>query len=109
MQLLNGSRILTEKVFIESEFLQRKVEIDFFLPKNVADPSQLNLLLINDGQNLDEMNFQDVLETLYLDETLSPLLCAGIYAGKERKMEYGVASRPDYAGRGADAGLYTSF
>ncbi len=109
MQLLNGSRILTEKKIIESEFLQRKVEVDFFLPKNVADPSQLNVLLINDGQNLDEMNFQAILETLYADEIISPLLCAGIYAGKERKMEYGVASQPDYAGRGADAGSYTSF
>lgn len=109
MQLLNGPGILAEKIFIESDFLKRKVEIDFFLPKNVTDPTQLNLLLINDGQNLAEMNFQSVLENLYAEEAIKPLVCAGIYAGKERKMEYGVASQPDYLGRGADAGLYTSF
>jgi len=109
MQLLNGPGILAEKIFIESEFLKRKIEVDFFLPKNVPDPSQLNLLLINDGQNLTEMNFQTLLEDLYAAERIAPLLCAGIYAGKERMMEYGVASRPDYSGRGADAGFYTSF
>ena len=109
MQLLNGPGILAEKVFIESEFLKRNVEVDFFLPKNVPDPSQLCLLLINDGQNLAEMNFQPLLENLYAGEIIVPLLCAGVYAGKERKMEYGVASQPDYLGRGADAGLYTSF
>jgi enterochelin esterase-like enzyme len=109
MQLLNGTGILAEKIFIESEFLKRQVEIDFFLPKNVPDPSQLSLLLINDGQNLAEMNFQSALQDLYVNEVTSPLLCAGIYAGIERKMEYGVASSPDYLGRGADAALYTSF
>jgi enterochelin esterase-like enzyme len=109
MQLLNGPGILAEKIFIDSKFLKRQVEIDFFLPKNVSDPTELNLLLINDGQNLAEMNFESVLENLYASEAVSPLLCVGIYAGKERKMEYGVASQPDYLGRGADAGLYTSF
>ena len=29
--------------------------------------------------------------------------------GQERRMEYGVAGKPDYKGRGAKAGLYTSF
>ena len=27
----------------------------------------------------------------------------------QRKMEYGVAAKPDYLGRGAKAGFYTSF
>ena len=36
--------------------LKRYVIIDFYLPKNILDPSGLSLLLINDGQNLEEMN-----------------------------------------------------
>ncbi|MGC4038930.1 MAG: alpha/beta hydrolase-fold protein [Chitinophagaceae bacterium] len=109
MQLLNGPGILAEKIFINSVFLQREVEVDFFLPKNVDNPSQLNLLLINDGQNLGEMNFQSVLENFYDANLIEPILCVGIYAGSERKMEYGVSSQPDYLGRGASAGLYSSF
>lgn len=109
MQFRNTTCILNEKIIIDSEFLKRQVEVDFYLPKNVSDPAQLNLLLINDGQNLAEMNFQSVLENLHSRKLIAPLLCVGIYASKERKMEYGVASQPDYLGRGAKAGLYTSF
>lgn len=109
MQLLNGPGILTEKKYIVSSYLNRKVEVDFFLPKNVKDPAKLSLLLINDGQNLKEMNFEYELDSLYSNKEITPLLCAGIHAGSERKMEYGVAAQPDYLGRGAYAGLYTSF
>lgn len=109
MQLQNGPCILTENIFIDSSFLKRKVQIDLFLPRNVVDPSQMNLLLINDGQNLGEMNFHDTLEDLYATNEIMPVLCAGIHAGKERKKEYGVASQPDYLGRGSLAGSYASF
>ncbi|MES1214427.1 MAG: alpha/beta hydrolase-fold protein [Bacteroidota bacterium] len=109
MQLLNGPGIVAENLLIDSIFLSRQIAVDIFLPKNVADPAQLNLLLINDGQNLAEMNLQTVLEELYTADEIEPLICAGIHAGKERKMEYGIAAQPDYLGRGANAGLYTSF
>ena len=109
MQLLNGPGIYTETITIHSSFLYRDVTIDFFLPKNVSDPSQLSLLLVNDGQNLDEMNFGNVLESLYTGKMITPLLCAGIHAGKERKMEYGILSQADYLGRGAWAGAYKDF
>ncbi len=109
MQLLNGPGILTETISINSSFLYRDVTLDFFLPKNVTDPSQISLLIINDGQNLEEMNFLNVLESLYMSGTISPLLCVGIHAGKERKMEYGVAGQADYLGRGAWACAYTDF
>lgn len=109
MQLLNSPGIFTETISINSSFLHRDVTVDFFLPKNVADPSQISLLLINDGQNLEEMDFLNVLESLYTSEIISPLLCAGIHAGKERKMEYGIASQADYLGRGAWAEAYANF
>jgi enterochelin esterase-like enzyme len=109
MHLVNVSGIFFEKISIESKFLQRRVEIDFFLPKNVIDPSRISLLLINDGQNLGDMQFSTILEQLYAEKKTDPLICAGIHAGTDRKMEYGVASQTDYLGRGAKAGLYTSF
>ena len=49
------------------------------------------------------------LERLYAEKAIRPLLCVAIHAGPQRKMEYGVASQPDYLGRGAKAGFYTSF
>jgi len=109
MPSTNVSAILIEKTSVQSKFLQREVEIDFYLPTNIADPSQLSLLLINDGQDMEKAGLQKILDQLYAEENLSPLLCAGIHAGEERRMEYAVASEPDYKGRGAKAGLYTFF
>lgn len=109
MQWVNVSGVLPENAVLASEYLQREVTVDFFLPKNVEDPSGMSLLLINDGQNMEELGLEAILNQLYADNAIRPLLCAAIHTGKERKMEYGVASQPDYLGRGAHAGLYSSF
>jgi enterochelin esterase-like enzyme len=110
MQGTNVSGILVENTSIESSFLDREVKIDFYLPRNVADPSQMGLLLINDGQDMEKMGFESILEQLYTgDDAIAPLLCVAIHCSPDRKMEYGVAGMPDYKGRGAKAGLYTSF
>jgi enterochelin esterase-like enzyme len=110
MQGTNVSGILVENTSIVSTYLEREVKVDFYLPRNVADPSQMSLLLINDGQDMEKMGFTTILEKLYTGEdSLDPLLCVAIHCGAERRMEYGVAGMPDYKDRGAKAGLYTSF
>jgi len=109
MPSTNVSAILIENASIQSVFLQREVKVDFYLPMHIADPSQMSLLLINDGQDMEKAGLQKTLEQLYAEGNLKPLLSAGIHAGEERRMEYAVASQPDYKGRGAKAGLYTSF
>jgi enterochelin esterase-like enzyme len=110
MQTENVSGIYVENAVIESAFLNRKVKVDFYLPKNVADPSQMGLLLINDGQDIEKMGFEEILESLFSEkDTVAPILCAAIHCSAERKLEYGVADMPDYLGRGSKAGLYSSF
>jgi enterochelin esterase-like enzyme len=109
MQSVNVSGILVENTLITSEYLQRNVKVDFFLPKNVTDPSAMSLLLINDGQDMEVLGLEAILTQLYSENAIRPLLCVAIHANKDRKKEYGVAGYPDYLGRGAKAGLYTSF
>ena len=109
MQLQNVSGVLAENAILLSEYLKREVTVDFFLPKNVSYPGDISLLLINDGQNMGELGLETILNRLYAENAIQPLLCVAIGAGEERKMEYGVASQPDYLGRGAKAGLYASF
>jgi enterochelin esterase-like enzyme len=109
MQRVNVSGILVENRSVLSVFLGREVKVDFYLSKNVANPSELSLLLINDGQNMKELGLEAILEKLYTENTIRPLLCVAIHAGSQRKMEYGVASQTDYLERGAKAGFYTSF
>jgi enterochelin esterase-like enzyme len=105
----NFPHLLIEQKAIESSWLNRVVIVDLYLPKNIADPSNLNLLLINDGQNLEEMKLGLMLNELFSTSRISPVLCAGIHAGKDRKNEYGTAGTRDYLGRGAKAGEFQQF
>ena len=103
------TNILTERTVLYSAFLKREVIIDFYLPVNVSHPNRMSLLLINDGQDLPKMPFEEILNDLLQQDAIEPVLCAGIHCGLERKMEYGVAGQPDYKGRGVKAGVYTNF
>ncbi len=107
MQLLNDSSFLKENTTLLSPALNREIIVDFYLPTVVEEPASLRLLLINDGQNMEEMGFASILREL--SGSIHPLLCVAIHAGTERKMEYGVAGQPDYLGRGARAANYARF
>lgn len=100
--------LLIEQKMIKSNFLQREVTVDFYLPRNIH-PSQLSLLLINDGQNLKEMMLDEVLDNMMASNQIKPVMCAGIHAGEDRKNEYGTAQVLDYEGRGARAKEYQQF
>ncbi|MDP4244853.1 MAG: alpha/beta hydrolase-fold protein [Bacteroidota bacterium] len=101
--------ILPERMELESAALGRIVYVDLFFPPVETAPGSLSVLLINDGQDMEELGLPDMLDDLYERNRLRPLLCVGIHAGGQRKMEYGTASTPDYLGRGAKASAYTEF
>ena len=101
--------LLTEELAIDSVLLQHTVTLSCFLPKDVQYPEQMGLLLINDGQNMEELGLAGMLEDLLAAGEIEPLICIAIHTGKERKAEYGTAKCADYMGRGAKAGLYTRF
>ncbi len=103
------SGILVENISIPSRFLERQVELSVFRPRSNPGPAGHRLLLINDGQDMENMGFTAILEELTAQDRIEPLFCVAIHAGTERRMEYGVAGVPDFRGRGAKAGHYSSF
>lgn len=105
----NNDTLLTEQLIISSELLGREVTVDCFLPTNVPHPEQMSLLLINDGQNMQELGLATILDSFFVNKEIEPLLCVAIHADKDRKLEYGTALKPDYEGRGVKASLYTQF
>lgn len=109
MLLENLSNILVEQRAIASRHLKRYVIVDCFLPKNIPNPSELSLLVINDGQNLDEMPFAPVLNGLLSSGQIEPLFCVGLHCNKDRRDEYGTAGVLDYEGRGKKAEAYQAF
>lgn len=102
------SSFKVEQRIIFSEYLEREVTVDVYLP-SLPVTDQLSLLLINDGQDLCKMPFDEILDKLVTEGSIEPLICVGIHCGPDRKMEYGTAYAADFKGRGARAGLYTKF
>ncbi|HZH95105.1 MAG TPA: alpha/beta hydrolase-fold protein [Flavisolibacter sp.] len=109
MRTTDFTSIRVEQRNVDSVFLKRLVIVDFYIPDAVFGPGGLHLLLINDGQDLVKMNFTGMLEGLLGNGAIQPLMCVGIHAGEDRRMEYGTAKVLDYIGRGAKAAAYNSF
>ena len=57
--------LIVEQRAIASNYLKRYVIIDFYLPRNINNPGELSLLLVNDGQNLQEMKFSSMTDQLF--------------------------------------------
>lgn len=107
--VIKNEVVKVESTTVWSQYLEREVVVDIYLPAQTLVAGEVSLLLINDGQDLPKMNFKATLSKLLTDKTIEPILCVGIHAGQDRTNEYGVAFSADYAGRGAKAGLYTKF
>lgn len=98
-----------ETCVVHSEYLEREVTINIYLPSKIHYLDQVSLLLINDGQDLIKMRFDELFSELLTNGSIEPIVCVGIHCGPERKMEYGTAYSADFNGRGAKAGLYSKF
>ena len=94
---------------LKSTHLKRDVELEMFVPDNLLGNEKLNLLLFNDGQDAEEMQFKETLAGLYSKGRVDALVIVAIKASAERVEEYGVAGRPDFMGRGSKAKSYTKF
>ena len=102
----NRTGVTIENHLLDSVYLKRTVKVDCYLPASAVDV-EISLLLINDGQDLVTMEFQNILEQL--QEVITPLFCVGLHCSADRRMEYGTSAIADYKGRGARAGSYTKF
>ncbi len=105
----SAAHVTVEQHVVHSSFLNRTVIVDCYLPKNVEQLEEMSLLLINDGQDLVTMQFEQILNRLYEQDQITPLFCVGMHCSADRKNEYGTARILDYKGRGARAELYTRF
>lgn len=101
---------LTEtKITINSDHLKRDVTITLLVPEDYGSAEPLNLLLLNDGQEAENLQLNDTLEKLYNSGSIKPLVVAAIHAGDDRLQEYGAAGKPDFKQRGSKAAAYTKF
>jgi enterochelin esterase-like enzyme len=91
-----------------SKHLQRTVKLHILHTPPPSDRSLFNLLILNDGQDMEKLRVKETMDSLYKEGKLLPIVIIGVEAG-DRMQEYGVADKPDYLGRGSKAGLYDAF
>lgn len=94
---------------LKSVYLKREVELEIFSPNNLLGNERVNLLLLNDGQDLAQMDMEATLNALYKSWKIEPTVVVGVKASTERVLEYGVAGKLDFKKRGSKAQAYTDF
>ncbi|MDN3579608.1 alpha/beta hydrolase [Mucilaginibacter flavus] len=101
---------ITEKnITINSASLKRQVTCTLLIPDEDTLAEPLSLLLLNDGQELENLALTQTLEYLYNYNKIKPIVVVAIHAGEDRLQEYGIAAKPDFKARGAKADIYTQF
>lgn len=98
--------VTIETIELQSELLNRSVRIDFYHSEQKVESGDFTLMLVNDGQDLVTMNFENIFAS---HNTQSNLLIAGIHSSPDRSQEYGMSAGPNIDGNGARAALYESF
>jgi len=98
----------TQADSLYSRHLQRQVQLTIFNTAIGNDHSQLNLLLLNDGADVEKLHAFATIDSLFEAKLIGPTVVVAIQAG-DRMQEYGVAGKPDFAKRGTKADHYDAF
>lgn len=101
-------KIKVQEDEIYSRHLQRQVKLTIISTPLSDDKSELNLLLVNDGQDIGQFRMKEIVDSLYRKKLIQPLIVVGIAAG-DRNKEYGVSGEPDFMNRGDKADKYAAF
>ncbi len=102
------SKIKERKDEVYSRHLQKHISLTVISTPVPNNKSDFNLLLLNDGQDINKLRVKEIVDSLYKKKVINPLIVVGIDAF-DRMQEYGVAGKPDYQGNGASAEKYAGF
>ncbi|MEO6733369.1 MAG: alpha/beta hydrolase-fold protein [Ferruginibacter sp.] len=93
---------------IYSRHLQEHIKLTIISTPVPDNKSRVHLLLLNDGQDVDQLGVKKIVDSLYSKNLIEPLVIVAIHAG-DRMQKYGVSNLPDYKNNGAKADKYASF
>ncbi len=93
---------------IYSRHLQEHIKLSIITTPMPAEKGNMNLLLLNDGQDVGKFRIKEILDSLYSKDLIQPLVVVAIHSNN-RMQEYGVAGFPDYKKNGSKADKYTAF
>jgi enterochelin esterase-like enzyme len=102
--------VTVERIEFYSENINPYVKrvVDVYLPPGyAASDARYKVLYAQDGQDMGSIGLKAMLEKLYAENAIEPVVFVAIHASGERLSEYGTAGIPDYQFRGSRADLYT--
>lgn len=105
--LING--VMVETVTLPSDALERTVKLNCYLPPVPAAQGSVPVLFLNDGQDMEAIGLDRILNDLYAANAIKPMMVVAIHCGEDRKNEYGMIHSMDFKGRGAKAPQYQQF
>src|ERR1700751_5136153 len=96
---LSCKRVKQSDDILYSNHLQRNVKLHILHTPPPSDRSLFNLLILNDGQDMEKLRVKDTMDSLYKAGKILPLVIIGVEAG-DRMQAYGVTDKPYYLSRG---------
>jgi len=93
---------------VYSRHLQRHIKLSIISTPMPKEKTEMNLLILNDGQDVENLRVKEILDSLYKKGLIQPVLVVGVHTG-ERMQEYGIAGYPDYKNNGGKADKYAAF
>jgi enterochelin esterase-like enzyme len=93
---------------IYSRHLQEHIKLTIISTPMPDNKKEMNLLLLNDGQDVEKWRVREITDSLYKNKLIEPLLIVAIHAGN-RMQDYGVAGFPDFQNNGNKADKYEAF
>lgn len=93
---------------VYSRHLQRHVNLTIINTPVQGDRNLFNLLLLNDGQDVESFRIKDIVDSLYKKKMIQPLIIVAINTS-DRMKELGIAGYPDFKNNGAAAEKYSGF
>ena len=103
-----SAKIKETKDSIYSRHLQKHIDLTIISTPVPKEKNSFNLLLLNDGQDIEKLRVKKIIDSLYKKKLLQPLLVVAINAF-DRMQEYGVAGYTDYKNNGTSAEKYAAF
>ncbi len=103
-----GHKIKETKDSVYSRHLQKHIDLTILSTPVPKEKNLFNLLLLNDGQDIEKLRVKQIVDSLYKKKLIQPLVVVAINAF-DRMQEYGVTGYPDYQNNGAYAEKYSAF
>lgn len=103
-----GKKIKQQNDEIYSRHLQQHIKLTIISTPMPGNKSEMNLLLLNDGQDIELLKAKETLTDLYKKKLIKPLIIVAVTATGRNEI-YGLAGYPDYQNRGSKADKYAEF